>query len=497
MRAAERLPLDVEGQLPPKQLDLRRTKPSKACVLCCLAVCLGGGLHGYFNGVAGGVSANTAFLKTFYPEVLSQPHASSLFCQQQSQRLQLFSSSHFVAAAALEGSGLPATLNRRLGRVTLLSIAGGLFGTGALLQGAAVNIAMLVLGRVIAGAGLSFALVSALLYVSEVAPTRVRGTLLNIFQVMLAGGICLAGLANLAMSFAPGAVGWRLPLLLPTPLAMTLVLVGRFIPDSPASLMERGKSERARAALTRLHRGGPVQHQLDRLEQESSLARCCLKPWRQLVRPSHRPQLVLSCCSTLLQQLTGINFVVFYGPQLFSVLGFSRVVASVIELVLVAVLFGASLVTVALVDRVGRRPLLMIGSAGACVCMASIGTLLSVVHGQPTWLSWAVFPMACSFMLFYGISWGPLGWTYPAEIQDLPTRSAGLSLTAFCNVALSAVAAQAILPTACALRQGLFFGFALFSALAGLTVWAIFPETNQQPNVAFGAIRVWRVLGAW
>lgn len=488
----------MESAPPPKHLDLRR-KASRTCVLCCLAVCLGGALHGYFNGVVGGVSADPAFLGAFYPEVLSQPHAASLFCQEQSQRLQLFSSSHFVTAAALEGSGLPATLNRRLGRATLLSVAGCLFGTGALLQGAAVNVAMLLLGRAVAGAGLSFALVSALLYVAEVAPTRVRGALLNAFQVMLAAGICLAGIMNLALSSAPGSVSWRLPLLLPTPLAVALVVVGRLVPDSPPSLMERGHSERARAALTRLQKGGPVQHQLYRLEQEASLARCCLRPWRQLMRPSHRPHLVLSCSSTLLQQLTGINFVVFYGPQLFTVLGFSRVVALVTELVLVVVLFAGSLITVALVDRVGRRPLLLVGSAGACVCMTIIGTLLSVVHGEPGWLSWAVFPVACTFMLFYGVSWGPLGWTYPAEIQDLPTRSAGLSLTAFFNVALSAVAAQAILPTACALRQGLFFAFAGFCALAGVAAWALFPETNQQPTMAHSAVaamRAWRALGA-
>ena len=465
---------DIESSPAPAHL-------SSSCVSFCLLAGVGAWLHGYFNAIPGGVTGLQTFLHRFYPEVLLQPTAPNLFCQFGSQRLQLFTSSHFIAAAAFEGSGIPAYVIRSCGRRLTLSFAGFFFTVGAVLQASAKNVAALLAGRIVAGIGLSFATVSALLYISEIAPSHRRGALLNSFNTHLTLGIFMASVVNLLTNMTSQDFGWRLALGLPALPGAILMFIAWRIPESPISLLQRGHIARCRQALTSIHKRGATSQEVRRLEAYVNRTKSCLQPWKAFLKPRHRPQLVLSSLCTILQQLTGINFVVFYGPQLFLNLGSSRKLALIIELVLNFLLLTGSLVTVYLSDRIGRRPLLLCGSILTSTCMLAIGILLTVARAEPAWLPWAIFPITAVFIFSYGFSWAPMGWTYPPEIQNLSTAAPGLALTTFFNVTLSAITAQTVLSTACALRQGLFFGFGVFCALAGLSVYFLFPETVRVP----------------
>ena len=465
------------------------------CVLCCVLAGMGGMLHGYFNASPAGIESFPPFLAKFYPEVLLQPSPSTVFCAISSPRLQFFTGSHFLAAVALEGSGIPAALSRRAGRKALLACAALLFAIGSVLQTASVNVAMLVLGRVVAGFGLSCATVAGLLFITEVAPANHRGFLLNTFQVNLATGIMLAALTNIGLCYIDALAVARVALGLPFVISVGLLAVAVWLPDSPRSLLERGHIKTARLTLHRLRFPYCSASEFKRLEAEATLARRCLRPWHRLSTRAYRGQLLLSAASTLAQQLTGINLVVFYGAQLFINLGFSRAFSLIVQLILNAVLLLGSLVTVAVVDRVGRRTLLLVGSAWTGLCMVVLGVLLAVGSEGPPWLPWAVFPAACMFVLGYSFSWGPLGWTYPAEIHDLSTISAGMSTTTFCNVALSAVAAESALQIVCTLRSGLFFAFAGFCFAAGALVYWLFPETKGVPPG--GSHTIFNELAAW
>lgn len=443
-------------------------------------------MHGYTNGVTGGISANKFFLQRFYPEVLFQTAVhDSIFCEIGSQRLLLYTSIHFVTAAAFEASGVPAALTRAAGRTASLALGGALFAAGSLLQTAAVNIGMLLLGRVVAGLGLSVSTVSSLLYLCEVAPAKQRGRILSLFQVYLSFFLLLASLADLALSRV--AFGWRLSCSLPILLGVSLAVLSlTFLPDSPVSLLERGRPGAAAKALARLRSPRDSHEELMRLTEHANLARCCLQPWRYMLSSTSRPQLVLSALSTILQQLTGINFLVFYGPQLFSNLGFSTTLALVVSATIDASLFAGSLVALAFTDILGRRVLLMSGSAVAGVSMLLLAVLLTAAQGQ-AWLPWAALGLACLFTFSYGWSFGPFGWTYPVEIQQVQTRSVGLSITSFFNVLLSAVAAQSTLDVTCHLKESVFFLFSVMCGVGVLLVWWLFPEPRHANIEAGGA----------
>lgn len=481
------------GPPPTPDPSVRRTL---ACTFFVLLAGAGGFLHGYFNSIPSGVTAYPPFLHRFFPEVLLQPPPNNIFCEASSDRLQLFTSCHFIVAAALEGSGLPATLIRLRGRTAAMRLAGVLFAVGALIQAVASQPVYLYLGRMVAGAAVSLGNVAGLLYIAEVSPTASRGWLLNTFQVNLACGIALASICNLSLAFVNSAAAWRWILGAPAFVGSAAAFATVWMPDSPLNLFERGKIRSGELALAGLRAPFDSRAELGHARKEACRASCCLRPWREVLKITHRPQLVLSVLSTTLQQLTGINFVVFWGPQLFINLGFSRKAALLVQCALDAVLLLGALVTVVVVDRCGRRRLLVGGSIVCALCMFAMGLLLT--FGTHTWLPWAVFPAAVCFVGSYSVSWGPLGWTYPAEIQDLATTSAGMSITAFCNVALSAVTAQAILPVACHMKEGLFYAFAGVSCVAAATVYYLFPETlgvpRGAPAMLFAEVPAWRRL---
>ena len=459
---------------------------TRRCVCCCLVAAVGGGLHGYTNGVTGGVSGNPHFLEAFYEEaVLQSASEQNIFCEVGSQRLQLYTSIHFLVAAAFEGSGLPAHITRTVGRSVSLAIGSAMFALGSLLQTAGVNIAMLLLGRAVAGFGLSVTTVSSLLYLGEVAPTDWRGRMLALFQTHLSFFIFAASVANLVLDGV--SFGWRLSCAVPVLVGVALLVTCLvWLPESPVSLLERGHPRAAADTLFRMRYPHDAAEELRRLQQPSDLARCCLKPWRYMFSAAARPQLILSALCTVLQQLTGINVLVFYGAQLFSNLGFSSTLAQSISVAIDASLFLGSLVTLCLVDVVGRRLLLITGASVSAGSMLAIAVVLTVAQ-RADWLPWVVLVLACIFTLSYGWSFGPLGWTYSVEVQQVQTRSVGLSITSFCNVLLSAVAAQSTLTVICALREGVFYFFAAMCGLGAVLVWWLFPETNRANIEAGGA----------
>lgn len=360
-----------------------------------------------------------------------------------------------------------------------------MFALGSLLQTASVNIGMLLSGRVVAGLGLSVTTVSSLLYLGETAPAESRGKILCLFQTHLSGFILVASLLDLAIKHT--SFGWRISCALPVVMGMALAAVSlAYLPESPVSLLERGRLGAAAKALVRLRSPHDHHQELRRLQGHAELSRCCLKPWRFMFSKACRPQLVLSGLCTILQQLTGINFLVFYGSQLFSNLGFSNALALSISAAIDAVLFLGSLIAFMAVDRFGRRFLLLTGTTISALSMLLIAIVLTVAQ-TARWLPWVVLALACIFMLSYGWSFGPLGWTYPVEIQHVQTRSAGLSVTSFFNVLLSAVAAQSILAVTCSLKEGVFYFFAVVSTVGVVLIWWLFPETNQANIEAGGS----------
>lgn len=456
-----------------------RPMPNRKCFVSCLFAALGGGLHGYHNAIMGGIITRRDFLAEFYPELLKAPKNDSIYCQYSSQRLALVTSSLFLASIIAESTGIPAYLSRRCGRTALMVMSGSFFLLGSVLQTAATNVAMLIISRCLTGVGLSCSTVSVLLYLSEVAPAWTRGKYNQLFQIQLTAFILLANLVNFAVDNL--GHGWRVTSSLGVIPAIAFIITGFLLTDSPSSLMERGKLIQGRAALKTFRKKETditpktLNMEVQQIFASAERARKCTRPWAAIVRSSHRPEFLLVFLSTFFQQFTGINFVIFYGPRLFVQLGKSPSTASVLTIVIAFVNHLASYISFFLVDRWGRRPLLMY--AGVPMFFGLIGTGVVLDTGiSHAVLPWLVLIFTCLFDIAYGSSWGPIGWLYPTEVQDLATRSAGITIASFVNVFFSFLLAQSAFNLLCGLKSGIFFFFAGCVFVMTIGVYYLFPE---------------------
>lgn len=450
--------------------------------ICSAVAALGGGLHGYHNAIMSGIITRQDFISEFYPELLKQPGAANQYCQYNSQRLSLLTSSLFAMTIIAESTGLPAFFTRRWGRKRMMIVSGVLFAVSSICQTAATSIAMLITGRCFAGVALSCSTVSVLLYISEVSPAKSRGRNGQLFQLQLTFFIFLANMFNLATANHHGF--WRLTTgfgLIP---AVMFAVAGCYLPDSPSSLMERGHLMQGRVSLAKLRSNtsseSALQKEAAELFASGERARRCKSTWQTFLQRSHRPQLILVTLSTLFQQFTGINFVIFYGPQLFLQLGKSVHTASWLALVISVVNHLSAYLSFWWADRLGRRPLLLTASIPMLLGLIGIGTAV-ISAATSAALPWIVFSMVCLFDIGYGCSWGPIGWLYPTEIQDLATRPCGITIASLVNVFFSFLMAQLALEFLCALKFGVFFFFAGCIVVITVAVFYLFPETKHVP----------------
>jgi MFS transporter, SP family, sugar:H+ symporter len=199
------------------------------------------------------------------------------------------------------------------------------------------------------------------LYLSEMAPAKMRGMLNISFQLMTTVGILVANLINYFTAKIPGGWGWRIGLGLAAVPAVIMVGGSIFLPDTPNSLVARGKVESARAMLRRIRGTDDVSLEFDDLVAASEASEAIQNPWGTLLQRRYRPQLVMAVLIPTLQQLTGINVVMFYAPVLFKTIGFGGTASLMSAVITGLVNMFSTFVSIATVDRLGRRKLLLEG----------------------------------------------------------------------------------------------------------------------------------------
>ncbi|XP_047051311.1 sugar transport protein MST6-like [Lolium rigidum] len=456
--------------------------------MACLVAATGGLIFGYDIGISGGVTSMDPFLSKFFPSVYrkqQQADDSNQYCKFDSQLLTMFTSSLYLAA--LVASLVAASVTRVAGRKWSMFIGGVTFLAGCALSGAAQNVAMLILGRVLLGVGVGFANQSVPVYLSEMAPARMRGMLNNGFQLMITLGILAANLINYGTDKISGGWGWRVSLALAAVPAAIITIGSLFLPDTPNSLLERGKPDEARRMLQRVRGTDDVDTEYHDLAAASEASSAVERPWRDILRRKYRPQLVMAVAIPLLQQLTGINVIMFYAPVLFKTLGFGGSASLMSAVITGVVNLAATLVSVFTVDRLGRRVLFLQGGAQMFASQVIVGALIGAKLGWsgvaeiPSGYAAAVVVMMCVYVAGFAWSWGPLGWLVPSEVMPLEVRPAGQSITVAANMLMTFIVAQAFLPMLCRLKFVLFFFFAAWVAAMTLFVALFVPETKGVP----------------
>lgn len=467
-------------------------------VIACVVVAVGGSLFGYDVGISGGVTAMDGFLMKFFFSVYEKKqHAhENNYCKFDDQGLATFTSSLYVAG--LIASLLASPVTRNHGRRASIICGGISFLIGASLNAAAQNLAMLILGRVMLGIGIGFGNQVVPLYLSEMAPTHIRGGLNMMFQLATTLGIFTANMINYGtQNLKPW--GWRLSLGLAAVPALLMTIGGVLLPETPNSLIERGMREEGQKVLEKIRGTKNVAAEYQDMIDASQLANKIKHPYRNIFKRKNRPQLVMAFCMPAFQILTGINSILFYALVLFQSMGFGGNASFYASALTGAVLALSTLISIALVDRLGRRALLISGGIQMIVCQVIVVSILGLKFGANTHLSKAesvvVVTVFCLFVLAFGWSWGPLGWTVPSEIFPLETRSAGQSITVAVNLFFTFVIAQSFLSLLCALKYGIFLFFAGWITVMTVFVYFLLPETKGIPIEEMGFL--WRKHQFW
>ncbi|KAH7293778.1 hypothetical protein KP509_28G042000 [Ceratopteris richardii] len=409
------------------------------------------------------------------------------YCKYDNQFFQLFSS--LLCLAALCSAFLASSVTRRFGHTATMVGAGLFYVIGSVLGAAATDISMVYLSRVFMGCGIGFSNQAIPLYLSEIAPPKKRGTVLLLFSVELACGLFIANLTNY-LSNMRHPWGWRIPFGVCVVPAIVLTITGMLLLESPYSLIAKGEHSRARIVLQKLRGRKDVEDELRDLIKRRSMVEQSptfknTGQFRSLIARHHRPQLVIGMAMPFFQQMTGFDAILFYGPSIFSAAGFKDNAALYSTLITGTCALLATIAAASIVDRVGRRPILLYCSVVMLIAMVVVAIILGVgLRGAarlPQRLGILDVVVLCTIVLAYKASWGPLAWLVPSEIFPQEIRSVGQSIVVSLNMLMKFVFAQSLLSMLCAMKYGIFLFFGAWLAVMGLFTLFLIPETKGVP----------------
>jgi sugar porter (SP) family MFS transporter len=438
---------------------------------------VGGGDKRRFVNIAAAITATGGLLFGYDTGVIS---GALLFIRQDFAPLSPFVEGIIVSTllvGAVLGALSGGPLSDRVGRRPTALLAAVIFGAGALAVAFAPSVAFIIFGRFLLGLGVGLASMIVPLYIAEIAPADRRGALVSLNQLMITIGILLSYIVGVI--FTP-IEGWRY--MFGVALIPALVLgIGMFmLPESPRWLFEHGQIAKARTVLSRSRSPEEVDREFQEMEEikelEEEQARVSYK---ELLAPYVRPALIIGIGLAIFQQVTGINTVIYYAPTILQGVGFSEggaIAATALGVGVVNV--GFTILAVYIIDRVGRRPLLIIGLIGMTISLALLGLVFATggAGGAAGLLATVCLAL---YIASFAISLGPVFWLMISEIYPLRIRGTAMSVASIANwgsnwlVALTFPVLLATLGGA-----GSFWLFAVLGVVAWIFVYFRVPETK-------------------
>jgi MFS transporter, SP family, galactose:H+ symporter len=380
-----------------------------------------------------------------------------------------------VPIGAVFGAAISGRLSDGWGRREAILVASVIFGLGALGSAFAPDTAVLVIARLVVGVAIGVASAAAPVYISEVAPPEKRGQLVTFFQLAVTIGIVVAYGVGEAFN---ASEGWRWMLGLGAVPALALGIGMMEMPQSPRWLVMAGKDYIARATLARIRTGGEeaITEELEEIKESLDV-----EPggWRELLHPVVKAALVVGVGLAILQQVTGINTVIYYAPTIVQFTGVNSSASAILAAVGVGIVnVGMTVVALRLLDRAGRRTLLMIGVSGMVISLTALGAAF-IGGGGSTIASIVAILSLMTFVASFAISLGPIFWLMNAEIYPLNVRSKAAGVGTMANWTFNAIVSLTFLSLIDALgRSGAFWLYAGIGVLTLVFCWKVVPETK-------------------
>ncbi len=376
-------------------------------------------------------------------------------------------------------------LSNRFGRKATMLITAILFILNSVGTALPVSFSMFVIFRIIGGIGVGIASMVVPMYIAEIAPPKRRGALVGNYQLAIVIGIVVVYFVNYFIALQGDAnwnlnIGWRWMFgseIIPSILFLFFIFL---IPESPRWLFQKGKKEEAIGVLEKINTPDEVFQVQE--EIENSMRQEDKNQWKHLANPLFKKALFVGIGLSVLQQLTGINAILYYAPEIFKSLGSSTDVSLLETSILGVVNLIFTLLAIRWVDKMGRKPLLYIGSIGMTIALAAVGSFIYF----ETIGNW-VLPFLLLFMASFSISWGPIVWVLLSEIFPNKIRSLALAISVFIQWVANFVVTQffPILVENQWLKIHFngafpFYLFSIICLLSLLFVWKKIPETKNK-----------------
>jgi MFS transporter, SP family, sugar:H+ symporter len=382
---------------------------------------------------------------------------------------------------AMVGAATAGALSDRVGRRRLIIAAAVTFTVGALGAAAAPGAWTLVAARFVLGLAVGSAALVVPLYLSEIAPTKIRGAIASLNQMMIVVGILVAFIVNAILA---SSGDWRLMLGLAVVPSLILLVGMAFMPETPRFLVRTGEEDDAREVLEEVRSDGSREDEPERKieeirevdEQEEGGA-------LELLRARWvRPALIVAIGLAVLQQLIGINTIIYYAPTTLTSVGYGPESAIYANLAIGTLNVLATIVAIRIVDRVGRKPMLLAGLVGMVTSLTVLGLSSELLAkpdsaGDPA----AVITLLClaGFIVSFAATWGPVVWVMLPEVLPLSVRGTAMGVAVFLHWGANFLVSQTFPVMLDGWGPGpVFLGYAAIGVLAFVFVRTLVPETK-------------------
>lgn len=330
-----------------------------------------------------------------------------------------------VLLGAMAGSLFSGKLTDRFGRRRLMLVISTLFIIGTLIASYANTVQLIIAGRILIGIAIGMGSYTAPLYIAEAAPFEWRGALVSLNQLAITLGIMSSYFINFA--FIHTEYSWRAMFLIGILPAILLGLGMIFLPESPRWLVKQNKLDKARKILEKLRAHSNVDHELNEIKESLKLREASLK---DVFSPWIRRVLFLGIFLGFLQQVTGINTLIYYAPTIFQMAGFHDASSSILATTGIGVVNVLSTIfAIIVLDRLGRRPLLFAGLIGMGLSLFCLSLAFHFSHSD--YLKWIAVASIFIYIISFAFSLGALLWLMVAEIFPLEVRGTAMSIAVF------------------------------------------------------------------